>query len=127
MTENGISRIVIEVCILVHTQLGPRLFESVYRNIVAYELRKRGLKVEVEVPVPVYWDNQKMDIGFKIDLLVDEKVIVELKSIEAIHPVHKKQVLTYLRLTGKKLGLLINFGQTMLKDQIVRLANGLEE
>lgn len=127
MSENEIAAIVVDESLAIHRKLGSGLFESVYQNILAYQLRKRGLRVELEVPVIVTWDGQSMDIGFKIDLLVEDKLIVELKSIQALAPIHSKQVLTYLRLANKRLGLLINFGQIMLKDQIVRLANGLDD
>ena len=127
MSENEIAAIVVDESLAIHRKLGSGLFESVYQNILTYQLRKRGLRVELEVPVIVTWDGQSMDIGFKIDLLVEDKLIVELKSIQALAPIHSKQVLTYLRLANKRLGLLINFGQIMLKDQIVRLANGLDD
>jgi GxxExxY protein len=107
--------------------LGPGLLESVYLAAFAYELRKHGLKVEIEKPVPVVYEDVKLEIGFRADLVVDDKIIIELKSVEAISNVHKKQLLTYLKLTGMKLGLLINFGCDVLKGNVVRIANGLEQ
>jgi GxxExxY protein len=101
--------------------------ESVYLHITAHELRKRGLHVDSEVVIPVVWDNLRFDVGFRADLIVEHCVIVEIKSVESIAAVHKKQLLTYLRLADKRLGLLINFGAELLKDGIVRTANGLEE
>ncbi len=127
MTENELARIVIDVAIHVHSKLGPGLLESVYQKILAYELRMRGLQVEEEVPLPVIWDDVKMDIGFRVDLFVNRKLIVELKSIEAVAPVHKKTLLTYLRLADCKLGLLLNFGEELMKTGISRIVNGLAD
>lgn len=109
MTENEISRIVVNVCYKIHTKLGPGLLESVYEAILYYELTNRGLKVERQKPLPVIWDEVFLDIGFRTDLIIEEKVIVEIKSVEQIANVHPKQLLTYLKITGMKLGLLINF------------------
>jgi GxxExxY protein len=127
MTHNEVSRLVIDTAIDIHRKLGPGLLESVYLVILVHELRKRGLQVEKEVPVPVVWDNVRFDAGFRADLIVEGLVIVELKSLEAVAPVHKKQLLTYLRLADKRLGLLLNFGEEALKDGIHRVVNGLEE
>ena len=127
MTHNEISRVVIEVAIDIHRRLGPGLLESVYLVVLAHELTKRGLRVEKEVPIPVIWDNLRFEAGFRADLIVEGLVIVELKSIEAIAPVHKKTLLTYLRLSDKRLGLLLNFGEVVLKDGIHRVVNALEE
>ena len=127
MTENEIARIVVDTAYHIHVALGPGLLESVYRSILAHELRKRGLRVEEEVGVPVVWDTHRHDIGFRADLIVEGKVVIELKSVESVAPVHKKQLLTYLRLTGCRLGLLINFGAALIKDGITRVANGLVE
>jgi len=127
MTHNEISRIVIEAAIDIHRRLGPGLLESVYLVILAHELTKRGLRVEKEVPIPVVWDNLRFEAGFRADLIVEGLVIVELKSIETVAPVHKKKLLTYLRLAEKRLGLLLNFGEVVLKDGIHRVANGLED
>jgi GxxExxY protein len=103
----------------------PGLLESVYETILAYELEKLGLRVERQLPISVVWENAKLDIGFRLDLLVENKVIVELKSIEKVVPVHSKILLTYLKLSEKKLGLLVNFGETLIKDGIRRVVNGL--
>ncbi|MBD0279783.1 MAG: GxxExxY protein [Bacteroidota bacterium] len=123
MELNNITGQIVDAAIKVHNELGPGLFESVYEEILAYELQKRRLFVERQVPVPVYYDYLKMEVGFRADLIVEKQVIVEIKSIETIAPVHKKQVLTYLRLTGLKIGLLINFNEELLKNGITRLIN----
>lgn len=127
MRYNDLTGIVIETAIEIHRRLGPGLLESVYQEILTYELRKRGLRVEKEVPIPVVWDEVKLDIGFRADLIVESMLILELKSVEAVSPTHKKILLTYLRLTDKRLGLLINFNTELLKDGITRVANGLIE
>ena len=127
MTHNELARIVVDVALMIHRKLGPGLLESVYLVILEHELQKHGLHVEREVPVPIVWEDVQLDIGFRADLIVEGKVIVELKSVEQVAPVHKKQVLTYLRVADKRLGLLINFGAALLKDGIHRVANGLEE
>ncbi len=106
-------------------RLGPGLLESVYTRILEYELTKRGLKVRREVPVPFRYDELEFDEGFRADLIVEGIVILELKSVEKTAPVHKKQLLTYLKLTGLKLGLLINFGESLIKEGIFRLVNRL--
>jgi len=124
MTYNELSSAVLEVAIDVHRRLGPGLLESVYQTILAYELSKRGFKVVKEEPIPLVWDNLHFDVGFRADLIVNDLLLIELKSVEQLAPVHKKQVLTYLRITGKKLGLLINFGEETLKDGIKRIING---
>lgn len=125
MTENKIAGIVVDAAYHVHRKLGPGLLESVYEIVLAHELEKRGLKVERQVPVAIVFDDIRFDEGFRADLIVEDKVIIELKSIENIVPVHKKQLLTYLRLTGNKLGLLINFGSELIRDAISRVVNGL--
>lgn len=127
MTHNDLSQIIIDTAIQIHRRLGPGLLESVYQAVLAHELIKRGLHVEKEVPVPVEWDNLRFEVGFRADLIVEGLVIIELKSLEAIAPVHKKQLLTYLRLTDKRLGLLLNFGAELLKEGIHRVVNGLPE
>jgi len=127
MTENEISRIVVDVAYKIHTKFGPGLLESVYEAVMAHELRKRGLKVETELPVPFVYEEVQFEIGFRVDILVEDLVILELKSVEDISPVHKKQLLTYLRLMDKRLGLLINFGAPLIKDGITRVANHLPE
>lgn len=124
MNENQIATIVLDAAFKIHTKLGPGLLESVYEVILAHELRKAGLRVERQVPIPIVYDGLKFDEGFRADLLVADKVMVELKSLEALRPVHAKQVLTQIRLAERKLGLLINFGEVSLKDGIKRLING---
>ena len=125
MTENEISKIIVDAAFKIHTTLGPSLLESVYEAVLAYELKQRGLYVVRQPAVPVIYHEVHLEEGFRADLIVEDKVIVELKSVEAIAPVHKKQVLTYLRLTNLKLGLLINFGEALIKDGITRVVNGL--
>ena len=127
MTENEIGTIIVDCAFQVHTKLGPGLLESVYEVALAYELRKRGLKVERQVPIPVLYDDVHFDEGFRADLVVEELVIVELKSVEQVHPVHKKQLLTHLRLANKRLGYCINFGAELIKDGISRISNGAED
>ena len=124
MHENEIARIIVDVCYHVHRRLGPGLLESVYLIIVCHELRKRDLQVEREVVIPVLWDGLYLEEGFRADLIVNDKVIIELKSVEKLAPVHAKQLLTYLRLADKKLGLLINFGAPIIKEGIERIING---
>ncbi len=126
MTENELSRIIVDACIKIHTKLGPGLLESVYEAILTRELRRRGLTVERQVPVSVEWEGEVFDEGFRADLIVNDLVIVELKSVEQTAKVHKKQLLTYLKLTGKRLGLLANFGTELMKDGLSRVVNGLE-
>ncbi len=127
MTENELARIVVDVAFQIHTRLGPGLLESVYRAVMKHELAKRGLWVQDEEPVPVVWDDLKLEVGFRADLIVERKLVIELKSVEKIAPVHKKQLLTYLRLTNCRLGLLINFTTVLIKDGISRVVNGLPE
>ena len=127
MTENEIAREIVNAAFKVHTRLGPGLLESVYETVLAYELTSRGLRVVRQQPTPVVYDEIKMDDGFRADLLVESRVIVELKSLEVIAPVHKKQLLTYLRLSDRRLGLLINFGSELIKDGITRVVNNLAE
>ena len=125
MHENEISQIIVNSCFKIHTQLGPGLFESVYEEILYYELIQNSLSVERQKGIPVRWDNLLMEVGFRSDLIVENKVILELKSVEAIAPVHQKQLQTYLKLTGLKLGLLINFNVPLIKDGIQRIVNRL--
>jgi GxxExxY protein len=127
MDENEIAREVVDVCFQMHKGLGPGLLESVYETVLAAELDDRGLQVVRQQPVPVRYGSLTFDEGFRADLIVNGKVIVELKSVERIIPVHKKQLLTYLRLADKRLGLLINFGSFLLKDGIWRIVNGLPD
>jgi len=127
MTENEIAKEVVDAAFHIHTKLGPGLLESVYETVLAAVLRKRGLRVERQVPVPIRFEDLTFDEGFRADLIVEGKVILELKSVEETAPVHKKQVITYLRLADKRLGLLINFGAPLIKDGITRLVNRLPE
>jgi GxxExxY protein len=127
MTENDLAAIVVDTCVRIHKQLGPGLLESAYEAIVAYELGRQGLSVERQVPLPLIWNGMLVEDSFRADIIVEGKLILELKSVERLLPVHKKQVLTYLRVSGLKLGLLLNFGKALMKDGIVRLAHGLEE
>ena len=126
MTENEIAKVIVDVAYKIHIALGPGLLESVYEAVLAYELEKRGLRVVRQLALPVVYETVKLDEGFRADLVVEDKVIVELKSVETLAPVHRKQLLTYLRLSGCKLGLLINFGAPLIKNGIVRIANGME-
>jgi GxxExxY protein len=125
MTENEIAKKIVDAAYHIHKRLGPGLLESVYETVLAYELKKRGLNVKRQVPVAIVYDNIKFDEGFRADLIAEDKVIVELKSVEKVSPVHKKQLLTYLRLADKRLGLLINFGSELIRDGISRVVNGL--
>ena len=125
MTENEIAKITVDSAYHIHRRLGPGLLESVYEVILANALRKRGLRAERQVPIPVQFDGIKFDEGFRADLIVEDKLIVELKSIENTLPVHKKQLLTYLKLSDMKLGLLINFGAHLMKEGIFRVVNNL--
>lgn len=125
MSENELSKIIVDTCYKIHIKLGPGLLESVYENILSYELTNAGLTIERQKGLPVFWDGLVMDIGFRADLIVQNKVIVELKSIEKIMPVHQKQMLTYLRVTGLKLGLLVNFNEALIKNGITRIVHNL--
>jgi GxxExxY protein len=125
MTENEISYKIIGAAIELHKKLGPGLLESAYELSLAYNLRELNLQVQQQVPVPLIYKNVKLEVGYRIDLLVEDRVIIELKSIETLLPVHFAQVLTYLRLSDKKLGLLINFNTEILKNGIHRVVNNL--
>jgi GxxExxY protein len=127
MTENEIAKIIVDAAFQIHKRLGPGLLESVYEVVLAHVLKRRGLKVDRQVAVPVIFDGLRFDEGFRADLVVEEKVIVELKSVEKLVPVHKKQLLTYLRLADKRLELLINFGAELIRDGVSRVVNGLKE
>jgi GxxExxY protein len=127
MHENDIARIVVDAAYKIHTTLGPGLLESVYRVVLKYELEKRGLQVKEEVAIPVVYETIRLELGFRADLIVNDLVIVELKSVEELANVHKKQLLTHLRLTDKRLGLLINFNVALIKDGIIRVANNLQD
>ena len=125
MNENELSKIIVDICLKIHRTLGPGLLESVYEELLAYELSKSNIKYARQIGVPVVYDDIKMELGFRADLIVGDKVILELKSVESILPVHKKQLLTYLKLSNLKLGLLINFNVTLIKDGITRIVNNL--
>lgn len=125
--ENEIAKEIVDAAFKIHHSIGPGLLESAYQAILVFELQKRGLYVEAEKPIPIDYEGVHLDAGFRADLIVEDKVIVELKSVEQIAPVHKKQLLTYLRLADKHLGLLINFGASLIKDCIIRVVNHLEE
>ena len=127
LTENQISKVILDSAFKVHTRLGPGLLESVYEVTLAHELRKAGLQVARQVAIPIRYDELTFDEGFRADLLVENKVIVELKSVEQLLKVHSKQLLTQLRLSDRKLGLLINFGEVHLKNGIERVVNGLPD
>ena len=127
MTENEVAKVIVDCAYKVHTTLGPGLLESVYEAALVYELGKRGLQAERQKPFPVVYENIRLEEGYRADLVVSDLVIVELKSVEEIAPVHKKQLLTYLRLADKRLGLLINFGTAKIRDGISRIVNGLPE
>jgi GxxExxY protein len=125
MTENELSKIIVNTCYNIHVELGPGLLESVYEEILFYELINQGLRVERQKAIPLIWKDIKMKVGFRADLIVENKVVVERKSVETIAPVHPKQLLTYLKITKLKLGLLINFNEKLIKDGITRIVNNL--
>lgn len=122
---NEIAREVVDSAFQVHTKLGPGLYETVYEVALEHELCKRGLTVQRQKPIPILYDGINFEEGFRADLIVNDSLIVELKSVEKVASVHKKQLLTYLRMTGIKLGLLVNFGDELIKDGIFRIANGI--
>lgn len=123
MDLNEISEKIIGCAIKVHRTLGPGLLESTYEVCLVYELKKAGLKVERQVSLPIFYDGNKLDAGYQLDVLVEDKIILELKSVENLLPIHEAQLLTYLKLANKKLGLLINFNVTVLKNGIRRKMN----
>ncbi len=127
MTENAIAKEIVDAAYRIHTTFGPGLLESVYDTVLAYELGRRGLRTVRQQAIPVVYENVRIDAGFRADMIVEDEVIVEVKSVELLAPVHKKQLLTYLRLADKRLGLLINFQVALIKDGITRIVNGLEE
>jgi len=127
MTENEIAKIIVDVAYKIHVALGPGLLESVYESAMAHDLHKRGLDVKRQVSIPVNYDGIFLDEGFRADLIVNDLVIIELKSVEEVHPVHFKQLLTYQKLSNKRLGLLINFNVSLIKNGITRIVNGLPE
>lgn len=125
--ENHIAKEIVDSAYKIHCAIGPGILESAYEAMMIYELQKRGLTVFAQVSVLVVYESVCLEIGFRADLVVENLVIVELKSIEKTAPIHKKQLTTYLRLTGKRLGLLINFGEELIKDGITRIVNGLPD
>lgn len=125
MKENELSRIIVNLCFEIHTKLGPGLLESVYEAILVYELTEMGLKVERQKSLPVIWNDITMSIGFRAEIIVENLVLIEIKSVAEIAQVHLKQVLTYLKITGLKLGLLVNFNEPLIKNGIKRIANNL--
>lgn len=127
VNEKEIARRVVDACFQIHTRLGPGLFETVYETILEYELKKARLTVARQVEIPIQWDGLKFDRGFRADLIVENRVLIEIKSLEQTIAAHRKQVLTYLKLTDLRLGLLINFGSPLIKNGITRLVNQLDE
>ena len=125
MTENELSRVVFDSALKVHQALGPRLLESAYEECLYYEIKKTGLFVEKQKPLPLVYEDVKLDIGYRIDILIENKLILELKSVESLNDVHFAQILTYLKLTNCKLGLLINFNVSLIKNGIKRVVNNL--
>ncbi|CAM3787126.1 GxxExxY protein [Flavobacterium cucumis] len=125
MTENELSRIVFDCALKVHQSLGPGLLESAYEECLFYELKKIGLRVEKQKPLPLIYEEVKLDVGYRIDIIVENKLIIEIKSVEALNDVHFAQLLTYLKLTNCKLGLLINFNVSLIKNGVKRVVNNL--
>ena len=123
--ENEIATLILDKAFLIHRELGPGLLESIYEIVLSYELKKSWLKVANQVFIPFKWDDITFENGFRADLIVNDKVIIEIKSVQIIAPVHSKQLMTYLRLNKWKLGLLLNFNEALLKDGIKRVANNL--
>lgn len=126
-SENVVAQQIVEAAYRVHTTLGPGLLESVYETALAYELEKRGLRITRQQAIPVVYEGVRIHTGFHADLVVEDQVIVEIKALETVAPVHKRQLLTYLKLADKRLGLLINFNVVLIKDGITRIVNGLQE
>jgi GxxExxY protein len=125
MNENDLSELILDCCFKIHRNLGPGLFESVYEQILAYELSAKDLKFERQKAIPLKYGKITFEIGFRIDFFVEKLVIIELKSVESILPLHKKQLLTYLKITNCKLGFIVNFNSTLLKNGIIRIVNNL--
>lgn len=126
MNENDVARTIVDAAYHIHVDLGPGLLESVYQAVLEQELKSRGVPVSAQVPMPVVYRGVKLDQGYRADLIVADAVIVELKSVEVVLPVHRKQLLTYLRLADKRLGLLVNFGAELMKEGIFRVVNGMK-
>jgi GxxExxY protein len=127
VTENEVAKQIVDAAYRIHTELGPGLLESVYEVVLAHELETRGLRTVRQQEVPIVYRGTQIEMGFRADIIVEDKVIVEIKSVEAVALVHKKQLLTYLRLADKRLGLLINFNLALIKDGITRIANGMPD
>ena len=127
MTENEIAKVIVDAALKIHKTLGPGLLESVYQATLSYELKKRGLGVVQQVGLPVQYEEVRLEIGFRVDLIVGEKVVIEIKSVEALAAVHRKQLATYLRLMDLRLGLLLNFNVELMKNGIQRVVNRLAE
>ena len=127
MTENEIGTIIVDTAYHLHKRMGPGLLENVYEVILMKLLSKRGLSVQRQVSIPIEFEGEHFDEGFRADLFVEGKVIIELKSVEKLNPVHKKQLITYLKLTNTKLGYILNFGEELMKDGIARIANGIPD
>ena len=125
--ENDIARVAVDAMLLVHRELGPGLLESSYLHCLAYELAERGLAVETEVVLPLTFKGVKLDAGYRIDIWIERKVILEVKSVEGLHPIHTAQLLTYLKLTENRLGILVNFNEKLVRDGIRRIVNGLPD
>lgn len=125
MSENELSKIIVNTFFTIHSKLGPGLFESVYEEILYHELKQANLQTHRQKEIPVIWKGIKMEQGFRADLVVEDKIIIEIKSVETLIPVHYKQLQTYLKLTHMKLGLLVNFNEALIKNGIKRIANGL--
>jgi GxxExxY protein len=123
--ENELSKSILDAAFRVHSALGPGLLESAYEACLAYELRAEGFSILTQLPLPIVYREVRLDVGYRLDLLVEELVIVEIKSVDALAPIHQAQMLSYLKLSGKRLGLLINFNTVWLKDGIKRMVNGL--
>ena len=125
MNENELSKVIVDDCYRIHRKLGPALLESAYEAALFYELTALNLRVERQKPIPLIWNEIHLDIGFRSDLIVENKVIIEIKSVEQIANVHPKQLLTYLKITKLKLGLLINFNENLIRNGITRIVNNL--
>jgi GxxExxY protein len=127
MTENEIAHVAVGAMIEVHRELGPGSLESSYEHCLLFELAERGIQVEQQVSLPLKFKGVKLDAGYRIDIWIERKVIIEVKSVEALHPIHTAQMLTYLKLTGNRLGLLVNFNEKLVRDGIRRIAHRLPE
>ena len=126
-TIDEIASVIVGCAFKVHKKLGPGLLESAYEACLAHELKKRGLKVDRQIPQPVHYDDINIDVGYRLDLLVNDSIIIELKAVESVLPIHQAQLMTYLRLSEKTLGFLINFNTVLIKNGIKRIANNFEE